>query len=163
MPLDPGTPAPPFTLPGSDGVPHRLAELVDGHPAVLIFFRTECPTCQLAFPVYGELNRRYADAVPIVAVGQDPIMQAGPWLVERGFEGIVLDDSADRYYVSSVYEVQVVPTVVLIGANAEIERVLQGWDRAEVNALAATLGQVTGGSAEPVSTSADGLPVFKPG
>lgn len=40
-------PAPEFRLPGSDGEPHTLGELTAEAPALLIFFRSGCPTCRL--------------------------------------------------------------------------------------------------------------------
>lgn len=163
MPLEPGTPAPDFRLPGSDGEPHTLGELTAEGPALLIFFRGGCPTCRLAFPVYGELARRYGDAAAVVAVSQDPVLQAGPWLLEHGYSGPALDDSADDYAVSVAYDVQTVPTLVLVDRDRTVTMVAEGWDRDWANQFARALGDATGRSVAPVSTDADGLPVFKPG
>ncbi|MBW3614891.1 MAG: TlpA family protein disulfide reductase [Actinobacteria bacterium] len=163
MPLEPGMPAPDFRLPGSDGEPHGLSELTADGPALLIFFRTGCPTCRLAFPVYGELSRRYGDAAAVVGVSQDPVLQAAPWLRELGFPGPALDDCADGYAVSVAYDVQVVPTLVMVGPDATVTMVGEGWDRDIANGFARSLGDATGRSMAPVSTEGDGLPLFKPG
>lgn len=163
MPLDPGTVAPDFRLPGGDGEPHGLAELTAGGPALLLFFKCSCPTCRLAFPVYGELSRRYGDAVAVVAVSQDPVLKARPWLDDLGFAGPVLDDTADRYAVSRAFGIDAVPTMVLVDADRTVARVSQGWDRDGANAMAAALGGLTGRPGDPVSTEGDGRPVFKPG
>lgn len=163
MPLEPGTPAPDFRLPGTDGEPHSLGELTSEGLALLIFFRSGCPTCRLAFPVYGEMARRYGDAAAVVAVSQDPVLQVGPWLREHGFSGPALDDSADGYAVSAAYDVQTVPTLVLVGSDRTVTMVAEGWDRDWANHFARALGDATGRSVAPVSTEGDGLPVFKPG
>lgn len=163
MPLAVGTRAPAFTLPASDGAPRSLAQLVAGGPAVLAFFKSTCPTCVLAFPVYGELARRYGEEVPVVAVSQDPLIQAVGWLREQGFEGLVLDDASDHYAVSAAFGIEVVPTLVLLNGDTTVERVVAAWDREATNALASLLGERTGRVTAPVSTPEDGRPVFKPG
>ncbi len=163
MALDPGTVAPDFRLPGGDGEPHGLGDLTAVGPALLIFFKCSCPTCRLAFPVYGELARRYGDAVPVVAVSQDPVVQARGWLDENGFPGLVLDDAAGHYATSRAFGIEAVPTMVLVDGERTVVRVSAGWDRDGVNDMAAALGRITGRSGDPVSTEADGRPVFKPG
>lgn len=163
MAIETGTPAPDFRRPGSDGEPHGLGGLTAGGPALLIFFRSGCPTCEMAFPVYGEMARRYGDAAAVVAISQDPVLEAVPWLHERGFSGLALDDSADGYAVSVAYDVQTVPTLVLVAGDGAVSTVAEGWDRDRTNEVARAMADVTGRSRAPVSTEADGLPVFKPG
>ena len=162
MPLSPGAEAPAFELPSSDGTPRSLDDLASGGTAILAFFRTGCPTCQMAFPVYGELERRYGDAVPVVAVSQDSLARTIPWLQDKGFAGVALDDESDGYAVSETYSVSTVPTLVLVEGNT-VTDVSQGWDRERVNDLARRLGERTGRETSAVSSDGDGLPAFKPG
>lgn len=163
--IETGAPAPPFSLPtararaGAHG-PVTLADLSDdgARPVVLAFFKATCPVCQMAFPVYGELERGLRQAgVPVVAVAQERPDVARPWLEERRFEGEVLDDASDDYAVSAAYGLRAVPTVVLVEPDGTVGMVVEGWDRNGVNRVAARFG------AEPVSTPDDGLPPFKPG
>lgn len=163
MPLAVGTRAPAFTLPASDGVPRSLSDLLATGPVLLIFFKTTCPTCGLAFPVYGELVRRYGEDLAVVAVSQDPLIPTVGWLRDLGFEGLVLDDASDRYAVSRSFGVEVVPTLVLVGADGAVDQVVPAWDRDAINALAARLGGLYGRLTAPVSTPEDGRPAFKPG
>lgn len=158
MPIAAGQTAPPVVLDTVQGETWSRSG-----PVLLIFFKGSCPTCQLAFPVYGELERRYGDALPIVAVCQDPPREAAKWLADRGFSGPALDDASGGYALSEAYGVESVPTLVLIGTDDHIEKVREGWDRARVNALARVIGERTGRSTAPVSTENDGLPAFKPG
>jgi peroxiredoxin len=161
MPIPVGTKAPSFRLPARDGAPRSLDDI--GTPAVLAFFKTSCPTCKLAFPVFGELERRFRGAADVVAVSQDPMLQATQWLGELGFDGDVVNDSYGRYEVSRAYDVQTVPTLVLVGPTGEVDGVAEGWSRDGVNEVARRLGELTGRGGEPVSTPDDGLPPHKPG
>lgn len=162
MPLPIGADAPLFTLPAGDGAPVRLADLGAGSPVLLAFFKTTCPTCSLAMPVIAELQRRYGDAVPVVGVTQSTMADTGPWLDEAGFAGPVLDDEQGRFAVSRAYDVQSVPTLVMV-EDGQVVATGEAWDRDRMNAWAADLGARTGRDPSPVSTEADGLPVFKPG
>lgn len=162
MPLPAGADAPPFTLPDGEGRPRRLADVTATGPALLAFFKTSCPTCRLAMPVVGELERRYGDAVPVVAVTQTAMGTTRPWLVENGFAGPVLDDEQGRFAVSRSYDVQTVPTLVLVD-DGRVVATTEGWDRERMNGWAKDLGARTGRDASPVSTEGDGRPIFKPG
>lgn len=163
MPLPADADAPRFTLPGGDGAPWSLADHTSAGNAVLLaFFKTSCPTCQLAFPVYGELARRYGDVVPVVAVSQSAMATARPWLEEMGFAGPVVDDETNRFSVSAAYQVRSVPTLVLV-EQGRVAATSEAWDRDRVNEWARVLGERTGRDTSPVSTEADGRPVFKPG
>lgn len=159
----PGDRAPAFRLPASDGTPRSLADLSTGEPTLLVFFKTTCPTCKMALPVYGEMALRYGDALPVVAVSQDPMLVTVPWLASHGFGGLALDDTSDRYAVSGAFGIRSVPTGVLVDREGVVSQVVVGWDRAAMNSLAAHLGALTGRSAQPVSTPADGRPPQKPG
>lgn len=163
MPPAVGATAPPFSLPGEDGNLRSLDDLTAAGPVVLAFFKTSCPVCTMEFPVLGELARRLGDALPVVAVSQDPLGSARAWLDERGFAGPVLDDSTGGFAASAAYGLQTVPTVVMVGGDGTVARVLQGWDRDRINELAAELGTLAGRDGSPLSTPEDGLPPFRPG
>jgi peroxiredoxin len=164
MPIAQGDPAPEFVLPADDGTQKSLADLAgpDKRAILLAFFKTGCPTCNMAFPVYAELERRYGDAVPVVAVSQDSLGRTVPWLRGHGFAGLALDDESDRYQVSAAYHVQTVPSLVLV-EDGQVAASSEAWDREQVNAWARLLGEVTGRTTDPVSSPNDGRPAFKPG
>jgi peroxiredoxin len=172
MTIAAGTPAPAFRLPAKGGGARGLDDLAgagagagtgEGTPVVLAFFKTSCPTCQLAVPVYGELERRFRGRATVAAVTQDPLATATRWLDERGFEGDVLDDTFGRFEASRAYGVQTVPTLVLVGPGGVVDHASEGWSRDAVNAVAARRAELTGRPPDPESTPADGLPPFKPG
>lgn len=162
MPLADGATALPFTLPDADGAPRSLASVTAGGPALLVFFKTSCPTCTLAMPVVGELERRYGDALPVVAVTQTAMGETRLWLAEAEFAGPVLDDEQGRFAVSRSYDVQTVPTLVLVDGG-QVVATSEGWDRSRMNGWASELGARTGRDTSPVSTEDDGRPSFRPG
>jgi peroxiredoxin len=161
MALAAGTPAPPFELPDDGGGTTSLEDLGAGGPVLLAFFKCSCPTCRLAFPVYGELARRYGDAVPVVAVGQDPVATSRPWLDDLGFTGRVLDDTP-AYAASAAYDLDSVPALVLVDGGTVVDA-SEGWDRDRVNAWDERLAAMTGREPSPVSEDGDGRPPWKPG
>ena len=163
MPLPTGTPAPAFRLRRDDGTEVQLAELTGDTGALLAFFKTTCPTCATAFPVYGRLAAEYGDAVPVVAIAQDPGGVARSWLDTQGFGGPVLDDAATGYAVSRAFAITVVPTLVFVEPDGTVGDATQAWDRDVTNAWAAQLAQRSGRPAVVVSTPADGRPPFRPG
>ncbi|MDP9389076.1 MAG: TlpA family protein disulfide reductase [Actinomycetota bacterium] len=162
MPLATGAEAPDFALPDAEGRRRTRDDLAAGGPVLLAFFNTTCPTCRLAFPVYGELERRFGDVVPVVAVSQHPVGEARPWLDQLGFAGPVLDDDSDDFAVSAAYGVRSVPTLVLV-EGGRVAAASEAWDRERVNQWARELAERAGREPAPVSTEDDGRPVFKPG
>jgi peroxiredoxin len=157
-----GSAAPSFSLPDATGVATTLAGLTAAGPVLLVFFKTTCPTCGLSMPVVADIERRFGDAVPVVAVTQTAMATTGPWLHEAGFAGVALDDEQDHFDVSRAYDVQTVPTLVLV-EDGRVVASSEGWDRDRMNGWATDLAGRTGRDASPVSTESDGRPAFRPG
>lgn len=131
-------------------------------PALLAFFETSSPPCQMAFPVYGELAHRYGDVLPVIAVAEEAEGKAAPWLDEKAFGGPLIDDGAGRR-LSDAFEIMSVPTLVLVEAGRVID-VSEGWDRDRVNRWDELLARYTGRrSPGPVSADDDGRPAHEPG
>lgn len=165
MTLALGSRAPGFDLAAAGGGRDRLslAELTATGPALLAFFKMSCPVCVLSFPVWGELARRYGDVVAMVAVAQDPLAQARPWLDAVGFAAPGLDDS-EGFATSSAYDLQTVPALVLVSADGEVLDASEGWDRDRANSWDRDLARLSGRpGAGPVSTPDDGRPPYRPG
>lgn len=162
MPLAAGADAPDFTLPAQDGTERSLTDLTAKGPVLLSFLKTSCPVCKMAFPVYSEMERRYGDEIPVVAVSQNPLDQTEPWLEDVEFDGTCLLDDTDDHPTSRAYEITSVPTLVMV-EDGKVVAASEGWDRERANAWAADLGQRTGRDTSPVSVKTDGRPPFRPG
>ncbi len=161
-PVAAGDIAPDFVLRGAHGGERRLADLIAAGPALLVFFKTTCKASKIALPLYGELDRRYGDVVPVLAIAQDPVEVAQPWLADQRFAGPVLAD-LPTYEVSASYGLLALPTAVLINRDRTVMEALVGWSRDAMNALAVRIGRLTARDERPVSLPADGRVAFRPG
>src|SRR5438105_2589339 len=66
--LETGDDAPDFELPDAQGRTWSMREIVANGPAVIAFFKTTCPVCQLTMPF---LERLYRKGAPIFGISQD--------------------------------------------------------------------------------------------
>jgi peroxiredoxin len=67
--MAPGTPAPDFSLPGTDGRTHALSDFADAEALVVIFTCNHCPYARAVEDRLVELQRDYRDrGVRLVAV-----------------------------------------------------------------------------------------------
>jgi hypothetical protein len=129
---------------------------------LLVFFKTTCKSSQICIALYGELDRRYGDVVPVVAIAQDPFEVARLWLDGRRFAGQLLTDFP-RYEVSAAYGLAALPTALLVDRDRVVREALVGWSRDALNGLAVRLGRRTARDERPVSTPEDGRIAFRPG
>ena len=122
------TRAPDFSLPSVAGGPVRLADLCDGGPVLLLFVSEECPTCLLTLhrlaPLVSELS---AAGVRVAAVFEDPLEVAARVARRTGFAGVILSEPAP-YEVSRAYELDSLPTAVLVDRSGQQTGRVVGWD-----------------------------------
>lgn len=152
--LQPSDQAPSFSLPQLDGGVRRLEQ---GKPALLVFFETDCPTCQLTIPYLNRLADAAdgkADVIGISQDGETPTRQLVEQLPIRFPVALDRDLAASREY-----DPQAVPTLFLIGADGKVARTSVAFDKAELNAIAAEMLR------EPFELAGkhDGAPATKPG
>ena len=100
-----------------------------GQPGIVVFLKEDCPTCKQALPV---INAAAAGGVTIWGIGQSA---AGNGLMlDAGLIHFpLLDDSA--LAVSFEQDIEIVPTLLVLGADGSIEQRLEGFVRAEWQAL----------------------------
>ena len=127
--------APPFELPSVAAGPVRLADLHSRGPAVVVFATEECPTSLLALRRLGPLVEPLSRAgVRIAAIFEDPVQIAARAARRAGFAGTVLAEPAP-YPVSEAYELQSLPTTVLIDRGGSVAERIVGWDASALEAL----------------------------
>lgn len=132
--------APDFSLASVAGGSIRLGDLHAHGQALLLFASEECPTCVLTLrrlaPIVPELT---AAGVRVAAVFEDPLEVAARVARRTRFAGPVLSEPSP-YEVSRAYELQSLPTAVLVDrAGQEIGRVV-GWDADGIASLLARAG-----------------------
>src|SRR5882724_6328443 len=80
-----------------------------GRPALIAFFETDCPTCQLALPY---LNRLSGDSIRVIGISQDGESVTREFVRQLG---ITFPVELDRdLNISRAYDPQSVPTLFLV-------------------------------------------------
>ena len=123
-----------------------------GSKALVVFFETDCPTCQLALPY---LNGLAADGVRVIAISQDNAERTRDFVREMQISYPVEIDS--RLELSRAWDPQSVPALYLLDESGHAVRALVGFDKTAFNELAADLGHA------PIASPNDGNPAWKPG
>jgi len=139
--------APSFSLQDYAGQPHQLAEW-RGQPTLLNFWASWCGYCRAEMPELVAIQRRYAGQLHVVGInlahqGDDPARSAA-FLKQQGVTYVNLLDRTGA--VSDHYDVQVVPTNVLLDAEGRVvQRLLGPITMKQLAPLLAKLGVVANG------------------
>jgi peroxiredoxin len=153
--LDPGTLAPGFRLSRLEGGEVALAQLLSAGPVVLVFFKVTCPVCQLALPFLERIHA--GGALPIYAISQNDVADTREFHREYGITmPTLLDPEESGFPASNAYGISHVPTLYLVGADGKIARVIDGWNRQEMESLGASAGV-------QVIRPGEDVPAWKPG
>ncbi len=126
--------------------------LQPGKKALLVFFETDCPTCQLALPY---LNALADDSLQVMGLSQDDAASTGEFVRQLKIAFPVELDAALK--ITRAYDPQSVPTIYLLDEGHQVQRSLVGFDKKGLNELAAALGHA------PIAPPDDGAPAWKPG
>lgn len=152
--------APEFKLESVSGGPVALADLHRDGPALLMFASEECPTCALTLgrvaPLVSDLARA---GVTITSIFEDPLEVAARVARRQRFTGTVLAEPPP-YAISQAYELQTLPTLVLIDRDGRLSERVVGWDAPALDAVLAEACRSVGVPARRVT---DEPPLQKPG
>jgi len=153
--------APAFSLRGLDDATHTLYKDA-AQISLVVFFKTTCPTCQLAWAYLEKLHRAYRDAgLAVWGISQDDQNRSADFAARYPTTFPILID--DAWHVSKQYDPEFVPTAFLIeSSGAIVDRVI-AFDKAGLNRLAQTIARRLGVSPETIAPDQDGNPPFKPG
>lgn len=159
----PGAEAPDFTLKALDGKKYSLREGLQQGPVLLAFFKESCPVCQFTFPfierVYQAVNRQ--GGIQVWGVSQDDARDSRDFAKEYGLSfPILLDESG--YPVSNAYGLTNVPTLFLVEAEGKITVTSVGFDKKDIETIAARLGKRSGRNVVPFRPG-ENVPDYKPG
>jgi peroxiredoxin len=157
-----GLQAPTFALPDLDGRLLASETVWRDRPALLLFYKVTCPTCQLAMPRIEAMHQAYGESLAVVGISQDDETATAAFAATYGATFAQVRDEAP-YPVSRAYGLTHVPTVLLIEPGGRIGKRLTAWNKEAMNELSATIAAHLSLPAFVVSPPLDGLPVFKPG
>lgn len=158
-----GNKAPGFSLKSLDGKEYSLDKLLEKGPAVVAFFKISCPVCQFTFPFLQRIAERYAgDSVTVIGVSQDDAADTKAFNKEYGIAFPTLLDGPG-YSVSNAYGLSTVPTIFLIDPDGKVKVSCMGFDKADLEKIAAELSQRRKMAAAPLFRPDETIPANKPG
>ena len=158
-----GERAPVFDLPDLEGRRHRLEQILARGPALAVFWKPLCSTCDLAFPYL----QRLADAYPAggwqpLAISQDSAERSAASVRQYGLTFPILIEG-DGWPASREYDPEATPTAFLIAPDGTIELTSVGFSKADLNEIARRLAEHLGTAPRVIAEENDGNPSFKPG
>jgi peroxiredoxin/outer membrane lipoprotein-sorting protein len=113
-----GTPAPDFTLSDLNGKGWKLSEL-RGKTVLLDFWATWCMPCRVDMPHIEALHREFKDrGLIVLGVNAEDSQQPASFLQEQGYTFPTLSDAG--YAVAKQFQVQVIPTLIVIDKQGMI-------------------------------------------
>jgi len=159
-----GNMAPGFSLKSLDGKEYSLHDLLQRGPVVAAFFKISCPVCQFTFPFLERLHKRYGgDDVTFLGISQDDARDTRDFAKEFGVTFPMLLDDEDGYIVSNGYGLTNVPTIFLIDTERTVKVSSTGFDKKDLETIAAELAQRRNIMLAPLFRSDEVVPINKPG
>lgn len=125
-------PAPDFTLLSSTGENVRLAEQ-RGHVVMLNFWASWCGPCRKEMPLLDEMSKRYS-AAGFVLYGvnvEEDNTDAKKLIKDLGVSFPILYDTESK--ASSLYNVDAMPTTVVIDKKGEVRYINRGYKAGDEN------------------------------
>jgi peroxiredoxin len=146
--LPEGGVAPDFRLQG-----WSLREALKAGPALLVFFKISCPTCQFTLPF---LRRFEGSGLQVAAISQDDQTATAEFCRRFQVSLLTLLDKAWDFPVSSAFRIGHVPSLFLIETDGTISLAVEGFSKAHLEALGTRFGVAPFESHESV-------PALRPG
>jgi peroxiredoxin len=138
-PLAEGARAPEFRLARLDGGESTLQDLIANGPVLLVFFKVTCPVCQFAFPFFERLHQ--PGTLPVYGVCQNDAEDTRDFNRRFGITfPTLLDSEDDGYPASNGFGISTVPTAFLIERDGTISRVMEGWQKKQIEWLGGKAG-----------------------
>jgi len=120
-------------------------------PTLVVFFETDCPTCQLAIPYLNKL----AGQARVIGISQDDDAATNRFRQRLATAFPVQRDH--DLTLSRAFHLTFVPSLFLLGPDGRILRSHFGFDKSVINEIAAQM------RCAPVADEFDGAPQSKPG
>jgi len=137
--LEAGARAPEFVLPRLDGGEASIHDIIANGPALLAFFKISCPVCQMTFPYLDRIHT--PGRLPIYGVSQNDEEDTRAFNAHFGVGfPTLLDREENGFPASNAFGISSVPTMFLIERDGTVSRVIQGWVKQDIEALAHLAG-----------------------
>ena len=132
-----------------------MSDVVGAQPALLVFFKESCGTCQVALPIY----QQWSSQVHVIGISQDDAEATAGFFDEYDISMELLHD-APGFAASTAFDIEAVPALFLV-EDGEVTRSWAGWNVAKAAELTEHLAAVSGVDATLAGLEA--LPPFRPG
>jgi peroxiredoxin len=129
--LEPGTPAPAFSLPTASGDTCSLEALHErGLPIVLIFIDSGCGSCVELHPHLRRWQRALRDRLSIAVVARGDASAATALAEQHGVTDVLVDTGPEP--LSARFRIQSAPSAVVVDGSGEVAtRPARGADAIE--------------------------------
>ena len=125
-----------------------MSDLAANGPVLLAFFKISCPVCQLTLPF---LERIHGNRLPVYAISQNDAEDTREFnRYYRLSLPTLLDREEEDFPVSNAFGISSVPTMFLIERDGTVSRVIEGWQKAEIEKLGELAGVQAIGAADRV-------------
>jgi peroxiredoxin len=143
--LLPGAKAPDFRLPAVNGDSLSLTDAIRNGPALVVFFKVSCPTCQFTLPFLNRIAEAQPDQenpkLRIVAVSQDDAGNTAQFLERFAPRTTTLLDNAQPGYPTCrAYAISHVPSLFLVEKDGSIAGAADGFHRQMIEDIGAIAG-----------------------
>jgi peroxiredoxin len=149
-----GSQAPDFELNGANGRSYRLADVLARGPVALVFYKSECPTCQFTLPYVQKIFAQAGKTGGLTfwGISENDSDETRRFAQQYGITFDLLIDE-HPYAVSAAYGLEFVPGIFLIDAEGRIKVSEFGFTKAGLNMIAGF----------EFFKPNDGLPATRPG
>ena len=159
MTLDPGSPFPSIALRDEKG---QAAQVPRGE-ALYAFFKTTCPTSELAWPYLDRIRKiGEGGTLSVVAVSQDDPETTARFYADLGVAIPTLYD-ADPWAASEAVGLTAVPAFFVVGADGVVRDAVVGFQRHKMEQFAARAADRAGRQAATLFGPGENVPAIKPG
>ena len=139
---------------GMNGNEIALGELLSPGAVLLVFFKITCPVCQLSMPY---LDRLYRAGMRVYGISQNGAEETAEFAEYFGATFPLLLDSEDENFpASNAYGIASVPTMIVVERDGVVSRVIEGWNRQDMEGLGALAGMT-------LFRAGDNVPAWKAG
>jgi peroxiredoxin len=119
-----------FRLPLLEGGEATLRGIVANGPALLAFFKVNCPVCQMTLPF---LDRLRPGSLPVYTISQNNTRDTRQFNERFGIKlPTLLDSDKQGFPVSNAFGISYVPTLFLVETDGTISQVVEGWRKSEI-------------------------------
>jgi len=158
-----GDRAPPMELLTVDGRRRSLAADLAAGPVLVVFWKTTCRTCDLAFPYLNKLVLAYGKGGwRLWAVSQDPPKQSAEYGRRFHLLGDILVDG-EGWPASCLYDPPATPSLYLVEPGGRVEATSVAFNKEDLNDISRRLAVYLGREPVVVAEPGDGNPDFRPG